>query len=123
MVVLLAMKNATAGAYSALRGSVLFRMVRRRNILRAGAATLLAGAGALAWRAQQQGVFETGEGPAYEAWTQWNDGPAHSPQRLLRSAILAANPHNSQPWRFAVRPGWIDLHADRSRHLGSIDPF
>jgi hypothetical protein len=98
-------------------------MSRRRIVLRTGGAIVLAGAGALVWRAGQQGVFETGEGPAYEPWKQWNDGPANSPQRLLRAAILAANPHNTQPWRFAVRPGWIDLHADRSRHIGTIDPF
>jgi hypothetical protein len=98
-------------------------MVARRHILRAGAAVVVAGTATLAWRAEQQGVFSTGEGPAYDAWRQWNDGPAGSPHRLLRAAILAANPHNTQPWRFAVRPGWIDVHADRTRHIGTIDPF
>jgi len=98
-------------------------MVTRRNVLRAGAAVLLAGGGALAWRAEEQGVFSTGEGPAYDAWRQWSDGPAGSPHRMVRAAILAANPHNTQPWRFAVKPGWIDVHADRTRHIGTIDPF
>jgi nitroreductase len=98
-------------------------MLARRQLLRAGAAALAAGGGALAWRAEQQGVFSTGEGPAYDAWRQWNDGPAGSPHRLVRAAILAASPHNTQPWRYAIKPGWIDLHADRSRHLGAIDPL
>ena len=41
----------------------------------------------------------------------------------MSAAILAANPHNSQPWRFRVSDTQIDLFADRGRNLGTIDPF
>jgi hypothetical protein len=41
----------------------------------------------------------------------------------VRAAILAANPHNSQPWRFRIGPASIDLFADRDRNIGSIDPL
>src|SRR5207247_3006639 len=42
---------------------------------------------------------------------------------LLRAAILAANPHNSQPWLFRVTSERIDLFADTRRNLGAIDPY
>jgi nitroreductase len=98
-------------------------MSSRRTLLKAGAGAALAGTGALAWRAWDQGVFSTGQGPAYEAWNQWDDGPADAPQRLVAAAILAANPHNTQPWRFRIAPGVIDLFADRARNIGAIDPY
>jgi nitroreductase len=41
----------------------------------------------------------------------------------VHAAILAANPHNTQPWRFRVRTGSIDLFADLARNIGAIDPF
>ncbi|HEU5293878.1 MAG TPA: hypothetical protein VFU71_03720 [Burkholderiaceae bacterium] len=95
----------------------------RRAMLKVGAGAFLAGTGALAWRAWDQGVFSTGEGVAYAAWDHWLDGAADAPQRLVAAAVLAASPHNTQPWRFRIAQGRIDLFADRSRNIGSIDPF
>jgi hypothetical protein len=89
--------------------------------LGAGAGVALVGAGA--WRAWDQGVFSSGEGPAYSAWQTWSNDSPSPVHRLLRAAILAANPHNSQPWRFRVTPGAIDVFADRARNIGSIDPY
>jgi hypothetical protein len=74
------------------------------------------------WRAADQGVFSTGEGIAYEAWDDWRTA-SRGPLDLVRAAILAANPHNSQPWLFHVTPSQIDLYADHTRNLGTIDPF
>ena len=88
----------------------------------AAGAIVVLGAG-VAWRAWDQGVFSTGEGPAYEPWLTWQGGDAASPRHLVRAAILAANPHNSQPWRFHVQPARIELFADRTRNIGSIDPL
>ncbi len=42
---------------------------------------------------------------------------------LVHAAVLAANAHNAQPWRFALSEGMIEVHADPARHLGSFDPF
>jgi hypothetical protein len=41
----------------------------------------------------------------------------------VRAAVLAANPHNSQPWLFQMTQTRIDLFADRRRNLGTVDPF
>ncbi len=45
------------------------------------------------------------------------------PIGMVGAAILAASPHNSQPWWFGITDRTIDLFADPTRGLGSIDPF
>lgn len=95
--------------------------ISRRTFLKGAGAVLVVAAGGLVWRAADQGVFSTGKGPAYEPWRDWQQ--AEGPLALVSAAILAANPHNSQPWRFRVSDTQIDLFADRARNLGTIDPF
>lgn len=41
---------------------------------------------------------------------------------LLRYAILAPSSHNSQPWRFSVDAGGVDVFADEKRWLPVADP-
>lgn len=41
---------------------------------------------------------------------------------MIRYATLAANGHNTQPWKFAVRQDGIEIHPDYSRHLPMVDP-
>lgn len=41
---------------------------------------------------------------------------------LLRYAVLAPSPYNTQPWKFDVGTDSIDLIADRSRALPVLDP-
>ncbi len=41
---------------------------------------------------------------------------------LVRFATLAANSHNTQPWRFRLAPGRIELHPDFSRRTPAVDP-
>jgi hypothetical protein len=43
-------------------------------------------------------------------------------QELVRYATLAANGHNTQPWKFAIKPDLIELQPDFSRHLPVVDP-
>ena len=61
-------------------------------------------------------------GQAYEPWRNWREGGDEA-LGLIPAAILAANPHNTQPWKFQVSPRRIDVFADLSRSLGAMDPF
>ena len=97
--------------------------MNRRGVLKIAGATVVVAGGALAWRAFDQGVFSAGSGAAYEPWKNWQADDSPRPLRLVRAAILAANPHNSQPWRFRVTENTIDVFADPGRNIGAIDPF
>jgi hypothetical protein len=98
------------------------KLSRRKLLALAGGGTLILVGGGAVWRAADQGIFSTGQGPAYEPWDDWRT-PTSGPLNLVRAAILAANPHNSQPWLFHVTQTQIDLFADRRRNLGTVDPF
>jgi len=93
----------------------------RRALLTGGGAALVLGG--LAFRAWDRGVWSGGEGAAYAPWSDVEGSAADRITRPLRAAILAANPHNTQPWLFQVKDNSITLFADRARHLGSFDPF
>lgn len=97
----------------------------RQTFLRYGGGAFAVGVvvagGGLTWRAIDQGVFSTGEGPAFAAWNQAGAVPGN-PLSLVRSALLAANNHNTQPWIFGVDENAIDLYADLSRNTGALDP-
>jgi hypothetical protein len=97
--------------------------VTRRHILKTAGRVAAVVAGEGIWRAWDQGVFSAGKGPAYEPWHTWRTDDTPPALSLVRAAILAANPHNSQPWLFHVMEHRIDLYADPSRHLGAIDPL
>ena len=43
-------------------------------------------------------------------------------QELVRAATLAANSHNTQPWRFSVRDDRIIIRPDLSRRCPAVDP-
>jgi hypothetical protein len=43
-------------------------------------------------------------------------------QELVRCATLAANSHNTQPWKFGLSPDTISIHPDRSRRAPVVDP-
>lgn len=51
--------------------------------------------------------------------------PEQEDPRLLwaaEEALAAPSIENSQPWRWVVRPGSLELHADRDRQLVAVDP-
>jgi nitroreductase len=104
------------------------RLVRRRTALQflgfGAGVVAVAGATGLTWRAVDGGVFATGTGPAYDAWSAAHPtGPGGRPLHLIRAAVLAANAHNTQPWLFTVTDNRIEVFADMSRTIGAMDPL
>jgi hypothetical protein len=97
-------------------------MDRRAFLKGAGVVTVLVVGGGV-WRAYNQGVFSVGEGPAYEPWKNWRTDANDGPLALVRAAILAASPHNTQPWLFKVGASRIELYADNRRNTGALDPY
>jgi hypothetical protein len=70
------------------------------------------------------GAADVPDGAAYAPWRQWNDPALRgSPLALVSAAILAANPHDTQPWAFEVTDGGIEVFADLSRNLGAMDAY
>lgn len=99
-----------------------------RRLSRRGALLVGAGLGAVACTGiAARTIFAEREfpddGPAYEPWRNWRGDPQEGPRGLIRTAILAANAHNTQPWLFCIGPDRIELFADMSRNLGAMDPF
>src|SRR5262245_66650716 len=46
---------------------------------------------------------------------------AHT-RELVRYATLAANAHNSQPWKFVIKDKLIEIHPDYTRRLPVVAP-
>lgn len=101
------------------------KISRRKFLKLAVSGIAIVVVGGTVWRALTNGIFSGGQGPAYEPWKDWKTESEQGagPLSLVASAILAANPHNTQPWVFVVNPNRIDLFAVINRNIGSIDPY
>jgi hypothetical protein len=78
----------------------------------ASGAALVAGPGC--------GYFPAESGDAFSPWT-FPDGEVRPEFAAARAALLAANPHNTQPWALRVTKSRIELHANFERNLGTMD--
>ncbi len=97
--------------------------LRRRQVLWAGGTVTLAAAGGVVLLARGS-FFASPPGGAYAPWDLWNDPSLRgTPLALVAAGVLAASPHNTQPWLFRVSDSSVEIFADASRHLGAMDPF
>lgn len=97
--------------------------MKRRQVLKGLVAVTIVTAGGVVWRSFNQGVFSAGSGPAYEPWHTWKEDSGTGPLAIVRAGILAANPHNTQPWAFRIKGDTVELYADEARNLGTFDPY
>jgi nitroreductase len=97
--------------------------MQRRSFLKGAGVVTVAVAGGGVWRAYDEGVFSVGKGPAYEPWSDWRRDSHEGSLALVRAAILAASPHNTQPWLFKVTNTSIELYIDPKRNVGALDPY
>jgi hypothetical protein len=96
-------------------------MDRRRFLVGLGTVTILVLGGGV-WYADEEGAFCQGKGPAFAPWKDWNQ-PQTGMLALVRAGILAASPHNTQPWLFRLSGNEIEVLAETSRNTGGLDPF
>ena len=96
-------------------------MQRRFFLKSAGAISLIAVGGGV-WRVYDTGVLSVGKGPAFDPWKNWQESK-DTPLALVSAAILAASPHNTQPWLFKVTDSSISLYLDSQRYPGAVDPY
>lgn len=94
-------------------------MNRRNLLLGAGALALASGAGVVGWRAS---VGSLADYDRYSA--RLRAAPRRDPAvaDLIRYATLAANGHNTQPWRFRIEGDNIEILPDPSRRTPVVDP-
>ena len=100
-----------------------FNSGRRDALVCGGAAILLASTGR-APRAADAAGRPPADDDAYAPWRVWDDPSiAGTPLALVAAGVLAANPHDTQPWLFAVGADAIEIFADRTRNLGAMDAY
>src|SRR5271166_2689728 len=99
------------------------RSQSRRQTLALGGALTIAFAGGRLRTANAEGQILP-EGDAYAPWGLWSDPSLRGTSlALVAAAVLAANPHDTQPWLFRIGDDAIDVLADLSRNLGAMDAF
>ena len=87
-----------------------------------GATVVVAGTGALSYRVYDTAVLDPGSGTAYRPVAAVARH-ARAARRGRARAVLAASPHNTQPWIFGVGADAIDVFVDPARGTGTVDPF
>lgn len=92
----------------------------RRNLLLGAGAIALAGAGAVSVSFLQMGSQADYDEAAAASRAALRTVP--NLKDLVRFATLAANGHNTQPWRFRLGDGRIEILPDLTRRTPVVDP-
>eukprot|EP01083_Nonionella_stella_P209007 758038_1 len=77
------------------------------------------------WRLSAMCYFKR---PVFDIWDTF-DNPNYfetqTIQPLVHGAVLASNPHNSQPWKFNIDEAnqYLDIYVDFDRQIEFIDPL
>jgi Nitroreductase family len=94
-----------------------FKVVVRRQILTGGGALALAGVGATYFGLRQMEEYN-----ASIAATRALLSQTPEMRDFIRYATLAANSHNTQPWRFRISTGAMEILPDFSVRIPVVDP-
>jgi len=95
-------------------------MSNRRQIAAGGGAVLIAGVAASYFGLHQMGSMEDYNASVATTRAQLSQSPEM--RDFIRYATLAANSHNTQPWRFRIRDGNIKILPDFSLRIPVVDP-
>jgi hypothetical protein len=93
--------------------------ITRRTALIYGGGSLAVVAAGVGGRACQTGLIGASDEPV-ELWQEWQKLPW--PMPVVAAGVLAASPHNTQPWRFRLDASEIELELDERQALGPVDP-
>jgi hypothetical protein len=88
--------------------------------LAGGAALAVAGVGTTYFGLRDMGSMEEYNASVAATRTALKQSPEISD--LSRYATLAANSHNTQPWRFRISNGGIEILPDMARQITIVDP-
>jgi nitroreductase len=94
--------------------------MNRRQLLVGGGASALAGAGVTYFGLRQMGSMEEYNASVVATRAVLSERPEM--KDFVRYATLAANGHNTQPWRFRIGASRIDILPDFSRRTPVVDP-
>lgn len=82
-----------------------------------GAVAVAGGGGFVQWASQGAGAWQAATNDLRRPFD-----PSGGTAELVRYATLAANSHNTQPWRFVVAGRSIVIHPDFARRTPVVDP-
>jgi nitroreductase len=101
-----------------------YAMNRRTVIvgLGAGVAAAASGAGLALWRGAGADEWAAEAAAIRRPWSADLAGREDALRELVRYGTLAANSHNTQPWRFTLSENTISIAPDLSRRTPAVDP-
>jgi nitroreductase len=97
-----------------------FAIMDRRSLLIGGGAIALTTAGAAYASVRRMGSMDEYNASVATARAPLPNTP--EVKDFIRYAALAANSHNTQPWRFKITQGAIAIRPDMTRRIPVVDP-